>query len=202
MVLDKDFVEAQGVEEHPLGFFSFPDSKILMMGSFPPPKKRWVMDFYYPNRNNDMWRIFGLIFFNDGFHFLTPDRKHYKEAELRAFLRTKGFALGDTAQAVIREKNNASDKHLIVVRPLDLAQVLQGMPQCHTLITTGQKSSDILAPILHTTDPKVGEKVEVEFASHGPLTWWRMPSSSRAYPKPLEWKADFYRKVFASIGLC
>ena len=40
-----------------------------MLGSFPPPKERWCMDFFYPNPQNDMWRIMGQIFFGDKTHF-------------------------------------------------------------------------------------------------------------------------------------
>lgn len=48
-------------ELHPLGFFLPNHAKILLLGSFPPPKNRWSMNFYYPNIRNDMWRIMGLI---------------------------------------------------------------------------------------------------------------------------------------------
>ena len=47
------------VEEHPLLPFLPPEARLLMLGSFPPPRYRWSMDFYYPNWNNDMWRIVG-----------------------------------------------------------------------------------------------------------------------------------------------
>lgn len=53
------------IETHPLPPFTPPDAKLLMLGSFPPPRVRWKMDFYYPNFQNDMWRIFGLVFFAD-----------------------------------------------------------------------------------------------------------------------------------------
>ena len=36
-------------ELHPLGFFLPENTRLLMLGSFPPPKARWSMDFYYPN---------------------------------------------------------------------------------------------------------------------------------------------------------
>ena len=55
-------------ELHPLGFFLPENTRLLMLGSFPPQKKRWSMEFYYPNWNNDMWRIVGLLFFNDKNH--------------------------------------------------------------------------------------------------------------------------------------
>lgn len=33
------------------------------------------------------------------------------------------------------------------------------------------------------------------------LRLWRMPSTSRAYPRPVEWKAEFYRRVFTQYGI-
>lgn len=49
-------------EKHPLQPFLPQNSKALFLGSFPPSRERWSMDFYYPNFQNDMWRIFGLVF--------------------------------------------------------------------------------------------------------------------------------------------
>ena len=57
-------------ELHPLGFFLPENTRLLMLGSFPPPKARWSMDFYYPNIQNDMWRILGLIFYGNKDAFL------------------------------------------------------------------------------------------------------------------------------------
>ena len=65
------------IEKHPLEPFLPPKAKLLMLGSFPPQRKRWSMDFYYPNLNNDMWRIVGLLFFGDKDHFLNDTRKAF-----------------------------------------------------------------------------------------------------------------------------
>ena len=43
------------IEEHPLEPFLPANAVLLMLGSFPPQKKRWSMDFFYPNLQNDMW---------------------------------------------------------------------------------------------------------------------------------------------------
>ena len=51
------------VEYHPLKPFLPANAKVLFLGSFPPPKKRWCMDFFYPNFINDHWRIEGQIWF-------------------------------------------------------------------------------------------------------------------------------------------
>ena len=36
-------------EIHPLEPFFPQGARLLMMGSFPPKRERWKMDFYYPN---------------------------------------------------------------------------------------------------------------------------------------------------------
>ena len=43
------------IETHPLAPFLPKNGKLLMLGSFPPPKTRWKMDFYYPNYQNDSY---------------------------------------------------------------------------------------------------------------------------------------------------
>lgn len=63
------------IEQHPLEPFLPCNASLLMLGSFPPQRKRWSMDFFYPNLQNDMWRIFGYIFFNDKEYFLTDNKK-------------------------------------------------------------------------------------------------------------------------------
>ena len=41
-------------ESHLLQPFLPSTARLLMLGSFPPKKERWSMDFYYPNLQNDM----------------------------------------------------------------------------------------------------------------------------------------------------
>lgn len=60
-------------ERHPLEPFVPEGAKILMLGSFPPKKERWSMEFFYPDFINDMWRIMGLVFFDDREHFIAMD---------------------------------------------------------------------------------------------------------------------------------
>ena len=64
------------IESHPLEPFLPGNAILLMLGSFPPQKKRWSMDFFYPNWSNDMWRIFGLVFFNQKTILSYQTKKH------------------------------------------------------------------------------------------------------------------------------
>ena len=182
-------------ELHPLEPFLPANARILMLGSFPPKRIRWSMDFFYPNLQNDMWRIVGYLAAGDKSHFLMPGGRKFDKERIEAFCRERGIALYDTAVEVIRLKDNASDNFLQVVREGDLAALLARIPHCRTLVTTGQKATDTLRAVTGCGEPAVGESVAFEYAGRS-MRLWRMPSSSRAYPRPVEWKAGFYRKVF------
>ena len=75
MINDNSHINSDGTENHPLEPFLPKNGKILMLGSFPPPKARWCIDFFYPNFINDMWRIWGYIFFGDKNHFIISGKK-------------------------------------------------------------------------------------------------------------------------------
>ena len=190
---------ASVVERHPLEPFLPENARLLMLGSFPPPRRQWSMEFFYPNLQNDMWRIFGYLFFGERNHFLTPDGKAFDRERLEEFLRRKGVALYDTACEVIRLKGNASDNFLQVVRETDVAAMLRQLPQCRAIVTTGQKAAETLCRKLGVAAvPKVGGSQPFTLDGRQ-LRLWRMPSSSRAYPRPLEWKAACYARMFDEV---
>ena len=87
------------VERHPFEPFLPDGAKLLMLGSFPPQKKRWSMEFYYPNFINDFWRIIGIIFFDDKERFVDRDAKKFRLQEIKNFCSEKGIAMFDTATA-------------------------------------------------------------------------------------------------------
>ena len=166
------------IEEHPLEPFLPANAVLLMLGSFPPQKKRWSMDFFYPNLQNDMWRIVGLIFFQDKEHFLNPEKKVFDKDRIIEFLNDKGIALYDTASAIRRLQDNASDKFLEVIEQTDISLLLKQIPMCKAIVTS---------------EPfEFGDKA---------MKLYRMPSSSRAYPLALEKKAAAYRVMFNELGL-
>jgi len=195
-------VEERTREVHPLTLFAPEGARLLMLGSFPPPRERWRMDFFYPNFQNDMWRIFGLVFFGDKSHFLTDDGRAFREAELRRFLTERGIAIWDTAMEVSRLQGNASDKFLEVLRPIDLRQTLAVLPSCRAIAVTGQKALDTLLTLVSAPSlpPKTGEWTDAALDDRH-FRLYRMPSSSRAYPLSVEKKAEKYRRMFEEMGL-
>lgn len=188
------------IEQHPLEPFLPGNARLLMLGSFPPQKKRWSIDFYYPNWNNDMWRITGLVFFNDKTHFLNEAAKAFDKERIVCFLKERGIALFDTATAIRRLQDNASDKFLEVVEPTDIEAMLRRLPQCKAIVTTGEKATETLCEQFSLIKPKVGDFTEFIFDDRA-MRLYRMPSSSRAYPLALEKKAAAYRIMYQDLQI-
>lgn len=194
---DLDFIP---VEEHPLEPFLPSNARLLMLGSFPPQKKRWSIDFFYPNLINDMWRIMGYLFFKDKNYFVDLEGKRFRKELIVDFLNEKGIALYDTACAVRRLQDNASDKFLDVVEITDVGLLLRQIPQCRAVVTTGQKATDTLLEMFSIQEPSIGTFSDFIFEDRH-MRLYRMPSSSRAYPMKLEKKAEFYGQMMKEIGL-
>lgn len=193
------------MESHPFEPFLPENTKLLMCGTFPPKSSRWSMEFYYPNFINDMWRIFGLIYFGNKEILVDKEHKTFHLDEIKTLLCEKGIALSDTGREVVRIKDNASDKWLRIDKPIDLGAVLAKIPECVAVATTGEKAAGVVAELTGTDIPAVGDyrdcRISFPDGSEREFRHWRMPSSSRAYPMKLEKKADFYRAMLDATGL-
>jgi G:T/U-mismatch repair DNA glycosylase len=217
------------VEYHPLRPFLPENAKVLFLGSFPPQRKRWCMDFYYPNFINDHWRIEGQIFFGDKNHFVDVPNKRFKIDEIVAFCEEKGLAFFDTSTAIRRLQDNASDKFLEVVEPTDILALFKQLPHLRAIVTTGEKATETICRTMGMIEvPKVntyveitntdgtdetdnlvntnltkvqldGPKGKVNPTNGGGLLLYRLPSSSRAYPLSFDKKVEAYRKMFTTI---
>lgn len=188
------------VERHPLKPFLPEGCRLLMLGSFPPERRRWSMEFFYPNFNNDMWRIMGLIFYGDRERFVVAGERRFDRTVVEAFCTERGIGLYDTACEVRRLAGNASDKFLEVVTPTDIGALLRTVPACRAVAATGEKAAEIFAAAVGCDAPAVGAAVEFGFEGRA-MRFYRMPSSSRAYPLSVERKAVVYEGMLRAEGI-
>lgn len=185
-------------ETHPFKPYLPTNAKVLILGTFPPQPHRWAMEFYYPNRTNDFWRIIGLLIHGDKNYFYDTSARTFRLQLILDTLDRCGIALHDTAREVKRLKDNASDKFLEIVTPVPLFDLLAEIPSCHTLATTGEKAAGVIANLTSTEPPGMGRCIHDDINR---LDIWRMPSTSRAYPLPLEQKAAYYATLLRSAGI-
>ena len=192
----------QQIETRPFPPFLPKKATVMMMGTFPPAAEKRAMEFHYPNFQNDMWRVYGLIFFNDKDHFRKGDEKAFDPEKIKAFLDQKGIASCPTVYKAIREHGNASDAFLEVVEPVNLREVLGQVPDVAHICTTGGKATEILLGLLpeKVKLPKTNETINFVYNGRQ-LSLTRLPSTSRAYPLSLVKKAEAYENFFKSCGL-
>lgn len=183
------------IERHPWPPFTPVGAKYLFLGTFPPKPERWSMDFFYPNRTNDFWRVMGIIFYDERNALWDENLKQFDLEKIKKLLAKERIALWDTAMAVRRLKGNASDKFLEIVEPIDLRALLDNNPSITHIIATGEKAASVVAEQAATSIPPIGQPLACRIGYHE-FTLWRMPSTSRAYPLALEKKAEAYRQIF------
>ncbi len=169
---------------HPLEPFVPENAEYLFLGSFPPPHARWSMEFFYPNFQNDMWRIMGQVFYGDKEHFVLRGERRFDYEKVVAFCREKKLAFYDSAYMVKRLRGNASDQHLKIIEPSDLHSILARMPSCKAVICTGGKSYEQACEVLGSIAVPI----------------LRLPSTSRAYPMPFDKKVEAYGKLLKPEG--
>ncbi|WP_315361731.1 uracil-DNA glycosylase family protein [Prevotella histicola] len=190
------------IETHPFEPWLPSNAKLLLLGTFPPAPKRWCMEWYYPNYTNDMWRIFGYVFFEDKKYFVDEANKTYKLDLLRTFLKDKGIAIFDTALRIRRTTGTASDKDLEIVEPADLDHMLRVLPQCKAVLAAGQLATKVFTDHyqIDARKMKMGDYKEFTFEGRT-IRLYREPSSSRAYPMKVEKKAEYYKQMLSEVGL-
>lgn len=193
------FIDVQ-IEKHPWQPFLPINSKILFLGTFPPKENRWGIDFYYPNKINDFWRIMGMVFFNRYDYFIDEKSKQFDKNRIIKHLTKRGIALGDTGYEVKRLKDNAADKYLEIVTPINLNEVLAKIPLCTTIASTGQKAAEIISAITQSPIPQIGKSTLIKFNNRN-IRIYRMPSTSRAYPLAIDKKTIYYKTMFNEIYL-
>ncbi len=205
----------QNIETHPFEPVLPTHATVIMMGTFPPTSDKWAMSFHYPNFYNDMWRIYGKVFFDDVNYFRVGDEKRFDPERIRAFMFERGIASCPTVKQAIRETGNASDKNLTVVTPVNLDEILSQVPNVEALFTTGGKATEVLLNLLPNPPakskyPKTNQSIDYPYQWHNrdkiednevnELTLYRLPSTSRAYPLALDKKVAAYRSFFKNIG--
>ena len=194
--------QTMNIETHPFPPVLPPNATVMMSGSFPPTAEKRSMEFHYPNYQNDMWRVYGTIYYNDPKHFEIAGEKRFDAARIRAFLEARGIAICPSVRRAIREKGNAADAHLRIIETLDLPTVVAQLPRLRHLCTTGGKATEVLLGFtgIAKAHLKTGETLTFHLNDRE-LTLTRLPSTSRAYPLKLEQKIAAYRAFFQRCGL-
>nr|WP_294862628.1 hypothetical protein [uncultured Fluviicola sp.] len=128
-------------ELHPWNWFAPENSKVLIVGTFPPTQRNWSFDFFYPNKANFFWRVIARI---------AETELHYPGGELaveerKDLLRKLHVAVTDMGQHILRSENSSLDENLSVVEFMNIFQILDENPGIRKLIFTSSSGKESAA---------------------------------------------------------
>lgn len=119
-------------ETHPFKLYSPPNANILIAGTFPPTKKNWSYEFFYPNRQNLFWKIMANIAGKELRHFSGMEAVE----ERKEILNFLNVAITDMGLKVNRIRDSFLDEHLIAIEFMDILEMLDQHTRINKIIFT------------------------------------------------------------------
>jgi G:T/U-mismatch repair DNA glycosylase len=128
-------------EIHPWRWYHPQGAKTLIIGTFPPIRRHWSFDFFYPNKNNHFWKIMAQI---AGYtlQFSSGTEAVIERKKILELLKT---GVSDMGKIIQRKTNSSLDQNLEVIEYMDIFQLLKEHPSTQKIIFTSSsgKSSAI-----------------------------------------------------------
>lgn len=193
-------------EIHPWKPFIPKKADKLLLGTFPThPDNRKNDGFFYPNPNNDFWRI---IFKTAGLDL--EDSQKMNSVEFRKKVLTKlGLGIADICQRIYRQQSSSNDNAVFPVEFTNIFLLLEKHPDITTIVVTSSSKKSSALVWLHQycslnekpfKIPKgtLPKKTLLNF-NNKPITIEIVPSTSRQSPirgnKLLKMYADVLLKT-------
>ncbi len=119
------------IEQHPFRWYAPQNARSLIIGTFPPVRKRWSFDFFYPNKRNLFWKILAEI----------ADMNITEDASTAIHQRKKildklHLAITDMGGSVRRMAGNSLDENLELVNFMPILDILDQYPTISRILLT------------------------------------------------------------------
>jgi len=128
-------------ETHPWKWYVPAGAETIVIGTFPPTRRNWSFDFFYPNKNNYFWKIIARIAGRPLLYISGEEAVNERE-ELLNHLK---LGVSDMGQIIRRKTDSSLDQNLEIVAYMDIFKLLTENPSVRKLIFTSSsgKSSAI-----------------------------------------------------------
>ena len=123
-------------EIHPWNWYIPSGAKTVVIGTFPPARRVWSFDFFYPNKNNYFWKIIARIAGRSIFYFSGEEAVN----ERKELLNHLGLGVSDMGHIILRKKGSSLDQNLEIVAYMDIFKMLRENPSVSKLIFTSSSS--------------------------------------------------------------
>lgn len=120
-------------EIHPDWYFDIPEIKTLILGSFPPHSSKWSYPFYYPNKQNNFWKILAAIHKIE-LQYYSGQQAVAERQQLMIDLKVGVQNMGKT---IIRKGLSSQDTDIEITEFQDILSIIHKHPELSKIIISG-----------------------------------------------------------------
>jgi G:T/U-mismatch repair DNA glycosylase len=133
-------------EGHPWEPFIPVNADKLILGTFPTAEgNRGAYEFFYPNPNNDFWRVL--------FRVAEKKMEDFRQAEpvqiRKQILTDLKLGIGDIGKRILRQKESSKDDSLFPIEYTDVFSILDNHPTIRKIIITSSSGGNSVLSWFH-----------------------------------------------------
>ena len=121
------------IDKHPEWYHDIPVMKTLILGSFPPHIDKRDYEFYYPNKQNNFWKIFSAI---SGIS-LSDETKDEAVDKRKQIMKTLNLGVQNMGKTIAREGNSSLDSKIKIIDFQDIEQIVKQHAELKRIIIAG-----------------------------------------------------------------
>ncbi|MGZ3920160.1 MAG: hypothetical protein ACXVNM_05760 [Bacteroidia bacterium] len=138
-------------EIHPPWEYEVPGMKVLILGNFPPHQKRWDYEFFYPNKQNNFWKVLAAI---NGVN-LKETKGPAAVEERKKIMKNLKIGVYNLAKVISRKNSSARDTDIEILEYMDIFSVIKKHRQLKKIILAGFAAKNSTArTFLHLLEKK------------------------------------------------
>lgn len=133
-------------ESHPWEPFIPQNADKLILGTFPTTDKcRGAYEFFYPNPNNDFWRVIFEVAGKKLDDFLQAEPIDTRK-QILSYLK---LGIADIGKRVLRQKDSSKDDNLFPIEYTDIFSLLETNPEIKKIIITSSSGANSVLSWFH-----------------------------------------------------
>lgn len=126
------------IEIHPDWYFDIPVMKVLILGSFPPHESKRDYPFYYPNKQNNFWKILAQLN-NTPLKWFSGYEAVSERQQLMIDLKIGVQNLG---KKIIRKGLSARDTDIIISEFHDVLSIIRKHQELERILIAGYSAEN------------------------------------------------------------
>jgi G:T/U-mismatch repair DNA glycosylase len=121
------------IENHPNWYHDIPVMRTLILGSFPPHQKKRDYPFYYPNKQNNFWKILAAICSHELLYF----QGEKAVLERKAIMEKLQIGIENMGRSIKRKGESAKDTDIVISDFHDIISIIQSHKELCMIILSG-----------------------------------------------------------------